>query len=339
MAVFVEKTVAEQGFGASWKLHVAPLIESAVRRRHRQMLFASLATGLAIGLAGAALFLGRIVKADSLFAQPFFLALIVALATLAAIASWVTMLRRDSSMDGAVMAAVEAHFAALLTADENDAFAEVVLQDLVSDGVLDAADHEVISHHAGSYRGCRIRLISARAVPLTGKRRGAAAQDLVVARISLPVAMQGVVSIDTDRGRISSDSLAFHVDHDQFDHIFGVACDDRMATARVVNAQLAETLLMVHQRLANPLNRNPSNGPRVAARIADGSLHLVVQEAAFGGNAAGPQMTAVETLARGLIMRFATVPGLVDELYGDADSPPAFSPLVTPDRAGPQISL
>ena len=339
MSVFVEKTVAEQGFGASWKVHVAPLVEIAIRRRHRQMLFASLASGLAIGLAGAALFLGRVVPADSLFAQPLFLALIMALAALAAIASWVTMLRRDASMHGAVMAAVEAHFAALLTADGNNAFAEVVLQDLVSDGVLDALDYEVVSHHAGSYRGCRIRLISARAFPQTGKRRGAATQDLVVARISLPVPVQGCVSIDTDRSHLPADALPFHVDHDQFDHIFGVTCDDRMATARFVNERLAETLMMVHQRLANPLNRKASKGPRVAARIADGSLQLVVQEAVRKGDAASPQIASLEILARGLVMRFATVPGLVDELYGDADSPPAFAPLVASERAGPQISF
>lgn len=339
MSGFVEKTVAEQGFGASWKVHVVPLIEAALRRRHRQMLFGSLVSGLALGLGGAALLLGRIVPAESLFAQPLFLALVMALAALAAIASWVTMLRRDTSLEGAVMGAVETHFAALLTADDNDAFAEVILQDLVDDGVLDGADHTLVTHHAGSYRGCRIRLISARALPQTAKQRAAPARDLVVVRISLPMAVQARVNIDTDRSRLPSDALPFHVDHDEFDNIFGVTCDDRMDTARLVNVRLAENLLMVHQRLANPLSHKSSNGLRVAVQIADGSLQLVVQDAARADNATGPPVARVESLARGLIMRFATVPGLVDELYGDSDNPPAFASLAATDPAGPQISL
>ena len=339
MSGFVEKTVAEQGFAASWNLHVGPLIEIANRRRHRQLLFGSLVTGLAAGLGVAALFLGRVVPPDSLFAQPLFMALVLALAALAAIASWVTMLRRDGSMGDAVLSAVESHFAALFTPDDNAAFAEVILQDLVSDGVLDPADHQVTAHHAGSYRGCRIRLISARARPQTGKRRRPAGQDLVVARISLPAGVSGRINIDTDRSRLPEDAASFHADHDQFDHIFGVTCGDRMATARLVTTQLAENLLMVQQRLANPLNRNVAKDPRVAVQIADGSLLLVVEEVAQDRDAAGQHSAGAESLARGLVMRFAAVPGLVDELHGDSDVPPAFASLAPEERSGPQISV
>ena len=130
MSGFVEKTVAEQGFASSWKMHMSPLIDAAVKRQRRQMMFASLVTGLALGLGVVALFLGRLVTVDGLFAQPLFMALILALAALAAIASWVPLLRRDSLLRDGVMAAVESHFAALVTPDENTAFAEVLLQDL-----------------------------------------------------------------------------------------------------------------------------------------------------------------------------------------------------------------
>lgn len=355
MSGFVEKTVAEQGFAASWDLRVRPLVEAGTHRRHRRLLFGGLVTGLASGLGFAALFLARVVAEDSLLAQPFFLALVLALGVLAAIASRVTTLRRDTSAQEAVMAAVESHFAALFTADENNAFAEVILQDLVSDGVLDPADHEVRSHHAGSYRGCRIRLISARARRQNAKRQkraehaaghaaghatGRVAQhDLVIARISLPVKVDDRIYIDTDRSRLAGGDYPYHVDHDLFDHIFGMTCSDRMAAARLVTTQLAENLLMVRQRLADPLNSKASAGVRVAVQIADGSMRLIIQESPQNDDSRGRHITGAEHLARRLLMRFATIPGLVDELHGDAVSPPAFASLAPAERSGPQIAL
>ena len=38
-------------------------------------------------------------------------------------------------------------------------------------------------------------------------------------------------------------------------------------------------------------------------------------------------------------MRFATVPGIVDELHGEGDNPAAFAPLRVSGRNAPQISL
>ena len=49
--------------------------------------------------------------------------------------------------------------------------------------------------------------------------------------------------------------------------------------------------------------------------------------------------TGAESLARELVMRFATAPALVDELHGEVDVPPAFKPLPRADEAQPQISL
>ena len=338
MSEFVEKTVAEQGFAASWKIHMSPLIEVAVKRQRRQMMFASLVTGLALGLGVVALFLGGLVAEDSLFAQPVFMALVLALAALAAIAAWVPLLRRDGALQDGVMAAVESHFAALVTPDENTAFAEVVLQDLVSDGVLDPAEHQITTHHAGSYRGCRIRLIAARARPRTDGRRPGRGQDLLVARVSLPSVVDCQISIDSDVSRLPEDGERLHVDHDQFDHIFGVSCSDRMAAAEVLTTRLAESLLMIQQRLANPLNP-AATGLRVGVQIAEGNLLLLIQEASRDGGAGQLGPAALETLARGLVMRFAMMPGLVDELYGDAEHPPAFTALAGMDHTSPQISL
>jgi len=50
MSVFVEKTVAEQGFASSWDLHVGADLLAAVKQTHRRMRFASLATGISSGL-------------------------------------------------------------------------------------------------------------------------------------------------------------------------------------------------------------------------------------------------------------------------------------------------
>ncbi|MEK9962381.1 MAG: DUF3137 domain-containing protein [Rhodobiaceae bacterium] len=338
MSGFVEKTVAEQGFASSWDLHVDADLVAAVKQRQRRMLFASLATGISVGLGMVALFLKGIVPEDSIFAQPLYVALVVALAALAAIASWVTLLRPGAELAERVWDAVEGHFAALFSRDDNDAFAEVIIQDLAADGVLDAGSHEITSHHAGSYRGCRIRLFAARVTKVTGSRRAATQSDLVVARVSLPGPVAGEISIDTDRSRLP-EGQSFHVDHDQFDHIFGISCTDRMAAKSLLTSQMAESLLLVQQRIANPLNKASLNGVRVAMQVADGSLVLLVEEQAAKAGTTRHGAAALENLARSLVMRFATVPGIVDELHGDGDNPAAFAPLPVSDRDAPQISL
>ena len=202
MSGFVEKTVAEQGFASSWDLHVGADLFAVVKQRHRRMLFASLASGISIGLVMVPAFLKGIVPEDSIFAQPLYVALAVALATVASITGWITLRRPGAELEERVWEAVEAHFASLFSRDDNHAFAEVIIQDLTTDGVLDAGAHKIKSHHAGSYRGCRIRLFGARVCkPLVG-RRIANCSDLVVARISLPKGVAGAISIDTDKSRV-----------------------------------------------------------------------------------------------------------------------------------------
>ena len=85
MSVFVEKTLAEQGFGACWARYVAPLVEAGVARRRRRTMFASLITGMAVGLGGVALLLQAQVPDAGFLAQPLNRALVLALAALAVI--------------------------------------------------------------------------------------------------------------------------------------------------------------------------------------------------------------------------------------------------------------
>ena len=118
MSVFVEKTVAEQGFASSWDLHVGADLLAAVKQRHRRILFASLATGISIGLGMVAVFLACIVPEDSIFTQPLYVALVVTVATLGAIASWIILRRPGAALEERVWEAVEAHFASLFSRDD-----------------------------------------------------------------------------------------------------------------------------------------------------------------------------------------------------------------------------
>ena len=169
-------------------------------------------------------------------------------------------------------------------------------------------------------------------------RRTANYSDLVVTRISLPKGVAGAISIDTDKSRIL-EGQSFQVDHDQFHHIFGVSCTDRMAAKSLLTYQMAESLLLVQQRITNPLNKASLSGVRVAMRVADGSLVLLVEEQAAEAGAKLHGAAALEKMARSLVMRFATVPGIVDELHGDGYNPAAFAPLLLSGRDAPRISL
>ena len=111
-----------------------------------------------------------------------------------------------------------------------------------------------------------------------------------------------------------------------------------MVAANVLTTRLAESFLMIQQRLANPLSQK-ATGLRVSVQIADGNLLLLIEEAARDGGAGQLGTAALEALARDLVMRFAMVPGLVDELYGDTEHPPAFTALAGTDHTSPQISV
>ena len=340
MATFVEKTLAEQGFGTSWTRHVAPVLASNVKQVRRRVAFAIVTSGMALLLAATAIVMHSRVNDDMILAQPFNTALVVALAALAMIGSWVVVLRFESGLAAPVRAAVEAHFAALFTRDGNKAFGELILQDLVTDGILDDAPYVVSAHYAGTYGECRIRLIEASA----SLRRGARA-DLIVFRVSLPFSSHGEIRGDSDIGRIralideKADFASFHVDHDQFDRIFTAACTDLGEGVRIVTRGFAETVLQIQHRLASPLDDGKRSDPRVAFQIADGSVTVLVGSKSHHDGAARLGRGGAERLARELVMRFAAVPALVDELHGEADVPPAFRPLPPAEAASPHISV
>lgn len=340
MVTFSEKTLAEQGFGVSWNRYVGPALEVTVRQIRRRTVFAVVTSLLALVLAAVAIVMHASVNDAMILAQPFNLALVVALAALAVIGSWVVVLRHDADLASPVRAAVEAHFAELFTRDDNTAFGEVVLQDLVSDGILDDRTYGVVAHHAGTYSDCRIRLIEASA-----SLRRQMMVDLLVLRVSLPYPADGEIRGDSDIQRLRSmidqrdDLASFHVDHDQFDRIFTAACTHLGDAVRIVTRGLAETVLQIQHRLASPLDNGARVDPRVAFQVADGSLTVVVESKVRRGRQARLGQTGAERLARGLVMRFATAPALVDELHGEAEVPPAFRPIPRSDEAQPRISI
>jgi len=342
MFKFVEKTVAEAGFAASWAQHVAPQAEEIETRIRRQKMFASVVTGLAVGLAVVTVMLSRTVAADNIMANPLYVALVLALAALAVIAAWVALLRRDLRLADAVELAVETHFSALFSADGNEAFAEVILQDLVADGILEDASHSIISHHAGTYRGCRIRLLTATSQLGNDRalsRKRARRRALVVARMSLPHDINGAIRVDSQRDRLPDHLDGFHIDHDQFDHVFGVVCSSMVEAQGLLTPEFAEYLLLIQQGLANPLGGRSSDPPRMAVQIDKGSLVLVIEQPPGTHDAGALDTRRAEMLARRLILRFAAITGLVDELHGDGSLAPAFSVLAQPEQPAPSISL
>ena len=340
MVNFVEKTLAEQGFGVSWSRYVAPVLEHDSRRVRRRIVFAVATSFLSLVLATIAIVMHANVNDAMILAQPLNTALVVALAALAVIGSWVVVLRHASALAAPVRAAVESHFGALFTKDDNAAFGEVIFQDLVADEILDDRPYSVAMHYAGTYSDCRIRLIEASAN--LGRRMTA---DLLVLRVSLPFSARGEIRGDSDIRRLKAfvedreDVDSFYVDHDQFDRIFMAACTELGEGVRIVTRGFAETVLQIQHRLASPLDNERRIDQRVAFQIAGGSLTVIVASRVHRGRRTRLGRTGAESLARELVMRFATAPALVDELNGEADVPPAFKPLPRADEAQPQISL
>ena len=340
MSNFVEKTLAEQGFGVSWSRYVAPVLEHDSRRVRRRIVFAVATSFLSLVLATIAIVMHANVNDAMILAQPLNTALVVALAALALIGSWVVVLQHASALAAPVRAAVESHFGALFTKEDNAGFGEVILQDLVADGILDDRPYSVTTHYAGTYSDCRIRLMEASAN--LGRRMTA---DLLVLRVSLPFSARGEIRGDSDIRRLKAfvedreEVDSFYVDHDQFDRIFMAACSDLGDGVRIVTRGFAETVLQIQHRLASPLDNERRIDPRVAFQIAGGSLTMIVESRVHRDRRTRLGRTGAESLARELVMRFATAPALVDELHGEVDVPPAFRPLPRADEAQPQISL
>ena len=354
MTGFVEKTVAEQRFGASWNKYVEPALQAAESTMVRRRMFGYVVSGAALALIIVALGLAALAGPGSFFAAPLTIALVIALSALALIASWVPMLRGGADISAPVMAAVESHFGALLSMDENDAFASVLVQDLVTDGILSDGEDRILFHHSGHYRGCRIRLVEvARTVQPESpgskagrKSRRRRTANLVLARVSHPMVVGGEVRIDTAGGhagdstgqsfsqdpttppafqaRAGADLAPFKPAHRQLASIFSVLASDDGVAARLLTDEFAETLLRIQQQLANPLAVG-ADRTRIALQQVRGSVTLMIEDHATPATVSN--RTTAEKLARLLVMRFATVPGLVDELHAESGPSSAFTPI------------
>ena len=343
MSVFVEKTLAEQGFGACWARDVAPLVEACVARRRRRTMFASLITGMAVGLGGVALLLQAQVPDAGFLAQPLNQALVLALAALAVIGAWATLLRQQAAIGAVVRQAVELHFASLLSGDDNRAFGEVVLQDLIADGVLHDREYRLTAHYAGTYGDCRVRMIEAVAEVARGHRHDRL--DLLVFRVSLPFSQAGEIRADSRADRLAAQVndhpglFHYHVDNEHFDGIFAVAASHINEAERIFTPGFVETLLRIQERLASPLVNGRGAQPRIAMQAADGNFLMVIETPSIGQNERHISPTLADARARELIVRFATIPALVDDLSGKMDIPLAFAPLPINDDPRAAISL
>jgi hypothetical protein len=326
MRSFVEKTSAEQGFGVSWRQEVVPLLERYEARRYWRTIVASLITGIAVGVGGVMLLQQfQIVKFDFLV-PPLNQMLVLALAVLVALMTWMALLPVNGVFGGAVRRAVEVHFAGLLTPNTNAGFAEVILQDLVADDILPERHYAQTAAYAGAYGDCRIWMIEAATGRMPNHNHDMA--DLLVFRLSLPFRLQGETRADSQTDRLASivagrsDFVDYDADHDEFNDIFAIATTDTGAATQLFTAGFAETILQVHDHLASPLTRRRAAQPRFAMQVAHGSLVMVVDMLAGGGSS----MTAtdIEQRARALIVQFATLPALVDGLQAGVDTSPVF---------------
>jgi len=343
MLSFAEKTLAEQGFAACWRRDVAPVIARCEAIRRRRVMFASLITGIAVGLAGVVLILRMQIDSSSFLAQPVNQALVLALAALAVIGAWATLLRQQAAIGAVVRKAVELHFASLLAGDDNRAFGEVVLQDLIADGVLHDREYRLTAHYAGTYGDCRVRMIEAVAGVARGHRHDRV--DLLVFRISLPFSQAGEIRADSRADRLEArvndrpGLFPYHVDNEHFDGIFAVAASHINEAERIFTPGFVETMLRIQERLASPLVNGRGAQPRIAMQAADGNFLMVIETPSTGQNECHISPTLADARARELIVRFATLPALVDDLCGKMDVPPAFAPLPIDDDPRAAVAL
>ncbi|MEX0502857.1 hypothetical protein AB3X55_04615 [Alphaproteobacteria bacterium LSUCC0719] len=334
MRSFVEKTPAEQGFGASWRQEVVPCLEREEARRRRRIIGGSLITGCMVGVAGVVLLQQAQLVSLGFPVSSLTRMLVLALAGLVAVITWMVLLPVNGpgafKGTGAVRRAVELHFANLLTQADNAGFAEVILQDLVTDNILPDRHYTLMAAYAGTYGDCRIWMIEA-AVDRPSNRpskSGHDGADLLVFRTSLPFRLPGETRADSRADHLSSIVAGQHgiagydADHDEVNEIFTIATTDTGAAAQLFTFGFAETLLRVHEHLASPLSRRRGAQPHLSLQATRGSLVIAVDMRAGGG--IGAAARDAEQLARELIVQFATLPALVDGMQGEADTSPVF---------------
>ena len=321
MSVFVERTNFEAGFAAQWDSHLAPVI-AAARSRHRQQLaFGGLVTviGVAVVWAGAVIWLSAAPFGPrfALLEQPVFAALIAALAALSIIGSWVPLITRKDRYDEPLETAVCAHLAGVMEPSDNSGFAALLVAELADSAILSAAPADIISHYAGSGSQNRLHMLQvdldlAAAKPSSA---GAVKRRLMVMRVSMPAVATSMIMIDSNIPRLSAMQRSsdgrfgrFHVDHDEFDVVFGVLAEDMEQARSLLTREFADGLMALHRSLIDPLANQRGSGMYMTGLFADACLTLVVDLPDKTEDDAG-RITAplVEAHARRRLARFAAL--------------------------------
>ena len=328
MSGFVERTDFEAGFAAQWDRYLAPAIGVLRAGRRRRMLFASLTT-----VAGAALICAAVVIWSvapdfgprlAALTQPVFAALVVALAALAMIGAWVPLLGRDETFDEQLEAALQAHIAAVMRPSDNAGFASLIIEDLSTSGILPTAPFTISSHYAGCNAQHRLHLLQADFdIPKVGKKvTKTTCQRVVVMRVSLAAAVQGDIHIDSNVPRLSAMQRSsdgrfarFHVDHDEFDVVFGVIAVDLQQARGLLSPDFADRLLALHRNLINPLATGRGAGGHMSGLFADACLTLVIElPEPPVADEQSVTTASLEQDARSRLARFAALSHLADIL-------------------------
>ena len=321
MSVFVERTDFEAGFAAQWDSHLAPAI-AAVRSRHRrQLAFGGFVTLIGTGVigAGAVMWLSDITLGPrfALLDQPVFAALIAALAALAMIGSWVPLITRKDSYDEPLEAAMRAHLAGVMEPCDNSGFAALLVAELADSTILAAAPANIISHHAGSGSQNRLHMLEVELdiAAVKPSAAGAVKRRLMVMRVSMPAVATSMIMIDSNIPRLSAMQRSsdgrfgrFHVDHDEFDVVFGVLAADMQLARSLLTPEFANSLMALHRSLIDPLADQRGGGMYMTGMFADACLTLVVDLPDKTQDVSG-RITAslVEARARRRLARFAAL--------------------------------
>ena len=335
MSGFLERTDFEAGFAAQWDRYLAPAIDVLRTSRRRRMLFASLITVTGAVTIGAAVVIWSAAPDFgprlAVLTQPVFAALVVALAALAMIGAWVPLLGRNKTFDEQLEAALQAHIAAFMRPSDNAGFASLIIGDLSTSGILPTAPFTVSGHYAGSNAQHRLHLLQADFdIPKVGKKvTKTMRQRVVVMRVSLAAAVQGDIHIDSNIPRLSAMQRSSdgrfarcHVDHDEFDVVFGVIAVDPQQARGLLTSDFADRLLALHRNLINPLATGRGAGGHMSGLFADACLTLVIEVPEPPvADEQSVTTASLEQDARSRLARFAALLHLADILPHEMVSP------------------
>ena len=338
MSSFAERTAFEAGFASHWDTHLASEIQAARHQLRRRGIFALVITGIGVGLIGIVAAIWWVTPdfgpRVALLSQPLFPALVAGLAALAVIGSWVPLIRKDVSLESGLELALAAHISAVMTPDENDKFAELVVQDLAAADMLSESQITISNHYSGCRAQRRLRLFYAD-LNLSKPAKGFGARSrrqVTIMRISLPVMSDGEICIDSDIARLADIVRSSYghfarryIDHDAFDMLFGVITSEKNLVEKMLPPDFVGRLLALHHDVVNALAASGDEDAHMLALLADASLTLAIDTPPTPSIAVhGITEATVEAEARRRIRQVAALVQLADDLpTGDAIPLPA----------------